>query len=94
MAGSEDEYCDMTDMLKSGCDHCKNGDTQILDRDLVRTRMPKAVSDFVVAEYQGECQGGCGDQIIPGDHIAVISTVEDGRGNVIRKNWAHYGCTQ
>lgn len=93
MAGSEDEYCGMTDLKKDECDHCRHKDVQIVDRDEVRARLPEAIGDFVVAEYTGICHV-CREDILVGDHIAVVEEVKGSDGKVVRKYWGHYGCTK
>lgn len=93
MAG-DDDLCGMTELPKGQCDHCRHGDKQVVDRDLVRASMPEALSDFVVAEYNGVCGAGCDDPILPGDHIAVVEEVKGSDGKVVRKYWGHYGCTK
>ena len=91
MASSEDEYCTMTDLKKGECDHCRHKDTQVVERTAIYK--PKAQSDIVVAEYKGFC-GGCGEDILIGDHIGVIEEVKNDKGEVVRKVWAHYGCCE
>lgn len=91
MAG--DELCDMTDLPKGTCDHCRHGDKQVVDRDVLRSRMPEAISDIVVAQFPGIC-GGCDEDILVGDHIGVIKEITNHKGEVVRKVWAHYGCTK
>lgn len=91
MAG--DERCEMTDLLVSDCDHCKHGDKQIVDHDSVRASMPKGKGDIIEAQFEGTC-GGCGEDIIPGDHIDVIKEITDARGKVTGRVWAHYGCCE
>lgn len=91
MASSE--LCDMTDLPKDQCDHCRHGDKQVVDRDIVRSSLPKAQGDFVVAEYKGIC-GGCGEDILVGDHISVIEEIRNSKDEVVRKVWAHYGCCE
>lgn len=90
MAGNDD-YCPMTELKHDECDHCRHKDRQIVERDPVMR--PKAQSDFVVAEFMGICHV-CQEDIIPGDHIAVVEEVKNQAGEVVRKYWGHYGCTQ
>lgn len=91
---TNDEYCPMTNIRKGECDHCLHGDKTIVNRDGVSDRLPQVLSNFVIAEYPGVCDS-CDDDIIVGDHIAVVDIVLDTRsGEVLKKFWAHYGCTQ
>lgn len=91
MGGSE--LCEMTELPKDSCDHCRHGDAQIVDRDGLRAKLPEAIGDFVVAEYTGICVV-CREDILVGDHIAVVEEVKDQGGKVVRKFWGHYGCTK
>lgn len=83
---TNEERCEMSDLLKDECDHCRRNQRTISDDD----DRPK-LEHIVVAEIETTCQV-CGDDIIPGDHIGMIDEVRvPGKEDKV-KRWAHYGC--
>lgn len=91
MAG--EERCELTDLIKDQCDHCRRNQKQISEQD-----DRPVLEDIVVAEKKGTCQV-CHEDIIPGDHIGAIRgrkgrvpDKDSDTGYRITKVWVHYGC--
>lgn len=85
------DYCEMSDLPHDQCDHCRRKAKRI-ERDPDVDPRPEAIGDVFVAKFHGSCIE-CREEIIKGDHIALVKEVLDERGKVKYSQYAHYGCT-
>lgn len=72
---SADEYCEFSDLPKSGCGHCRSNsrvlpDTMFQANEKEDGRPAHAPRTWITAEFPGRC-AKCRSKIDPGDRIGA-----------------------
>lgn len=86
-ATTNEQRCQMSELLIDQCDHCRRMARVIEYRDDTRP----VLDEIIIAQTPDTCQV-CHEDIVAGDHIGLIDEVKvPGKEGKV-KRWAHYGC--